>query len=176
MNRPMVNMVNSSKKGGRFERWLSRELSEWGTGSREPPELWRSVQSGGWKYRGIPDVGDLMPKGEWGREFRSRFAVEAKNRSGKNLDFWHFWTRSPGKLAEWWRKIKAESYDHDLCPWLVVRRSHYTDLLGYPASFGIKGCKPRIRVVGEGLEFSTLEQVLQSYNWQEMKELYGQWI
>lgn len=168
-------MVKSSAKGAKFERWLARELTEWGTGERNPPELWRSKNSGGWKFRDVPDVGDLAPDGEWGHEFCTMFTVEAKHRQAKNLDFWYIWTRKGGgKMLRWWNKIRSEAYKHDLCPLLVIRRNRYPDIIGYPSTFPIAPGGNRIRIIGRGIEFAQLDKWLE-ISYTEMKEAYDDW-
>lgn len=168
-------MVKSSRKGAAFERWLCRELTEWAVGERNPPQLWRSKQSGGWKHRDAPDVGDLAPDGPWGHEFCTMFAVEAKHRKGDNLDFWYLWSRKGGgHIFRWWKKIRKEAYQYDLCPWLVVRRNRYPDLVGYPSTFPVAPKADRLRVVGRGVEFATLETWLE-HSYEEMVEAYEEW-
>lgn len=122
-------------KGGKWERDVARDLSEWLGAERNPPVLWRSELSGGWEHRTIPNVGDLAPRAPDGRqegfEFRRRFAVECKHRKDQ-IDWWHIFSSKSPDVLEWWSKISAEAYEYDLCPLLIAKRNYYPTVIGMP--------------------------------------------
>ncbi len=103
-------MVQASHKGGAFERLMAKTLSLWMSDGKESKALVRSVLSGGWGMAGSQgwrQAGDLAPNTPEGEEFRRLFVVECKHRKG--IDFWHYFTASPGEnIMGWWEKLIGE--------------------------------------------------------------------
>ena len=123
-------MVQSSTKGGAFERLCGREISLWLTGGKDDTQLIRSVSSGGWARRKVRQVGDLAPNGPEGEAFRLVFGVECKNR--EEFKWQHLWTSEEPKLLQWWIKHAAECDDAGLMPMLIYKRNYQPGLVVYP--------------------------------------------
>ena len=126
-------MAKGKGKGQLWERDVARDLTELLTGTRNPPALWRSVLSGGWESRGVPDIGDLRPANEDGFAFRNVFAVEAKHRADEP-DFYRLFTSKDPALIRWWGKLTSECAAHHLCPMLVAKQNRRPPLIGLPAN------------------------------------------
>lgn len=124
-------MVNSSAKGGAFERKVGRMLSAWLTRGEDDAQLIRSVSSGGWSRRKVLQVGDLAPNGPRGEEFRRVFGVECKHRD--EFEWRHVFTSGAPALMEWWEKHAAECVAATLCPLIVYRKNHHPLLVGAPS-------------------------------------------
>ena len=122
----------SQQKGASFERDVARDLTEWLTGERNPPALWRSVSSGGWTHRDVPDVGDLRPVSDEGAEFRRIFGAECKHRRDVPKLRHLLSAPSGGHLLRWWENLVLECGRYALCPLLVVRRSRYPQIAVLP--------------------------------------------
>lgn len=164
-------------KGGVFERECGRMLTEWltrdleGESRRNPPELWRTKLSGGWEHKEIPDVLDLAPNGELGREFRRRFAVECKHH--KEVSWWAVFTQSVPDLIDWWVTSVAECEPYpDLVPMLMIRQNWRPVLVGLPEGFlSIPGARSITVGPPAGVQF---------YQWDDFYEVpvetvYGIW-
>lgn len=137
-------------KGSSWEREVARQISEWGTGRRNPPQLWRSVNSGGWAHGEDRHAGDLTPNGPWGEWFLSMFAIETKHGYEKDMDFWKLFSQSEPVLWGWWEKIYKEATDCGKCPILIVKRNYYPALIGFPIDFGV--LLPRYVAIGGTIE------------------------
>lgn len=118
-------------KGGAYERAVAKRLSCWlNGGPQEPIQLWRSTLSGGWAARDTTDVGDLAPKEEKGREFRTHFGVECKH--WNDISLWGIFSHSTPKIQEWWTKLSQECYEHKICPLLIMKKDRFPELVGFP--------------------------------------------
>lgn len=126
-------------KGGAFENFVGRILSDWGTEGKDLHQFTRTDLSGGHlKARKSPEgyrqVGDLTGNGTFGDEFRRYFAIEAKHRA--ICDWWHFFTKKPGpdNLQGWWHKIllEVEAVDPVPAPLLVIRKNNRPVMVGLP--------------------------------------------
>lgn len=169
-------------KGGRYERDVARVFTEWGTGSRNPPELWRSKQSGGWKHRDGNDVGDLAPNGEWGQWFCDSFGVEVKHRNEKQTDFWHLFSREGNMdILKWWNKHWIECVEWGKVPIIVIKRNYYPPIIGLPIDIDIGIKSLTLSVRGLNLEcgsvmFYQFDELLECVTPGELEELCLGWI
>ena len=155
------------RKGGSFERWVARTLSQWLTGKPKSQELIRSVTSGGWAAGLESDapwrhVGDLAPNGKVGDAFRKRFAVECKHH--REIDLYELWTSENGRLLKWWRKLLLEVEPHDgLDPMLIMRSNFRPDIVVLPELFcrqKLWGAYPTDPEIMEAMTFSRHDLVL----------------
>ena len=121
-------------KGGSYERDVAKTLTRWlnPDGTEKPIQLWRSNLSGGWSGRELADVGDLAPKDQLGFEFRSYFGVECKH--WRDISFWGIFTHDSPMILGWWDKLREECEEYDICPLLIMKRSRYAELIGFPSA------------------------------------------
>jgi len=120
-------------KGNDFEWHVAREISMWLTDGADKKQLIRSVQSGGWQGRAIPQVGDLAPNGEAGATFREWAAVECKHyQPGPDgFSWWHTFTSKDPTFAKWWMKHITECNEHNLVPLIFIRVNFRPIVVGY---------------------------------------------
>lgn len=138
----------SSRKGGRYEREIAKQLSLWLTNDDSNSELIRSVSSGGWKFRKNRQVGDLAPNGPKGDEFRSLFGIECKNR--EDFSWKHYWTSEDPQLFKWWRQVAEECEDAELIPMLIYRKNYVPDLIGLEEDYWVPLlCEKNIATVSD---------------------------
>lgn len=163
-------------KGGEWEREIARILSEWGTGQRNPPQLWRSVNSGGWDQGRERHAGDLTANGPWGEWFLSMFVVEAKHRSEKETGFWYHFSRDSAPIWSWWVKVYKEATDCGRCPILIIKRNYYPPLIGFPENFVVQ--LPHYVTVGgtqEGVRLYHMEQFLETRTPEDIENGFKLW-
>jgi len=115
--------MNSSVKGGEFERAQAKLLSLWASEGRDKDLLWRTGMSGGrhtigaLKGHGYGDLQVLKPAPE-ALLFMDLFCVELKHY--KKFDIQSEWLNEKSKLKAWWDKLKRESAQNNVQPMLIV--------------------------------------------------------
>lgn len=126
-------------KGNEFEWLIGKQLSLWMTDGEEKKELIRTVLSGGWSERDVPQVGDLAPNGALGAEFRLWCGVECKHyREGADgFSWWHIFTSETPMLEEWWTKHWGECGEYGLVPLIFMRINYRPILVGFPSTFPV---------------------------------------
>jgi hypothetical protein len=127
-------------KGGAFERSVCKALSLWLSDGKAEDLFWRSAMSGGratvGKQRGKDlrrQCGDVSAVSAEGCRLTDQYFIECKHY--KNLDIVPFMLgRRTGKLAEFWRKARAEAKKHDRKPMLIAKQNLYPTLVLVPVN------------------------------------------
>ncbi len=163
-------------KGGSYEREVAKALTRWlnPDGTEKPIQLWRSNLSGGWSGRELADVGDLAPKDQLGFQFRTYFGVECKH--WRDISFWGIFTHDYPMVLQWWDKLATECEEYDICPLLIMKRSRYAELIGFPTPL-IREPFPKRSIVlpHAGITFIVFSEFLELYNPSRMYALVDTW-
>jgi|SRR6188768_3915715 len=136
----------ASRKGGKYERELCRDISLWLSYGTDDDCLWRSSQSGGRattrakkgkKTEG--HTGDLSATNKIGRKFLKRFAVEIKRGYGEMsivdvFDRPKKRRKAPkGKrkptYRQWFRQAERSMEQSGSYSWMVIHRRDRRDAL-----------------------------------------------
>jgi hypothetical protein len=120
-----------SGKGGEFERYVSKYLTEWLTGKTKPYMFWRMPASGGLATIHEECVGlsgDIRAVSKDAEFFTERFCVECKT-GYPHTSFWQFFKRTKGfSIEKFWKQTIDEAGDKD--PMLIYRKKGNKPLVG----------------------------------------------
>jgi hypothetical protein len=118
----------SSRKGGKFERQICKDLSLWLTKGQRSDLLWRTSLSGGRatiQHRkglvNIAQLGDIGAIDPEGCRLTDRFVVETKH--VKSLDLPGAFLKRTGALMRFWRKLLPVAHQHNRHPFIVARQN-----------------------------------------------------
>lgn len=124
--------IDSSAKGGRFEREISRALSLWMSSGVDGDLLWRSSASGARATRRGDQslshaAGDIAAAKPGGWVFVKRFYVECKHY--KDLQIGQFVTHANSRLGTFWGVARAAALSYHRRPLLVARQNRLSTLI-----------------------------------------------
>jgi hypothetical protein len=138
-------------KGNSYEINICRKLSEWLTGSQNPPVFWRSASSGapgtllrrkGMKSNSMD--GDIAGLTDEAVRITNKVFFECKSYASWNIET----LICPDKkntISDWWKKLVLEAYEVNKIPVLIFKRNGSTDFVIVEDSFVEKlvghGCK-----------------------------------
>ena len=111
--------MKSKRKGSNFERFLSRELSEWWY--QDNSILRRVPLSGGWDAAALGDV--MVPPAYIGKVPKFPFYVEARNREGWDFSELYDVDRNSA-LKKWWAETLTKAKVPKQIPLLVFSRAY----------------------------------------------------
>jgi hypothetical protein len=113
-------MAGNSKKGGMWERDISKYLSKWLTGNEKPYMWWRSPGSGSIGYNLNQHLsGDIIPIKDEAKFFP--FCIEAKNGYPKNSDIQNHLSSTKFNIEGFWKQVNEESKDK--LPMLIYKKT-----------------------------------------------------
>ncbi len=125
---------HSSKKGGGYERLMSKRLSLWISNGERDDLLWRSAMSGGRatlkakKGGGSKSQsGDLSAIDPLGCKFLDLFVVSLRHR--KDFKFHRLVTQNKGLFVESWQDVCNEAHREGKHPMLIVRQNRCPDVI-----------------------------------------------
>jgi hypothetical protein len=125
-------VIDSSAKGGRFEREISRALSLWMSSGIDGDLLWRSSASGARATRRGDQslshaAGDIAAAKPGGWVFIKRFYVECKHY--KDLQIPQFVSHGKSRLGNFWTVARQAALSYHRRPLLVARQNRLSTLI-----------------------------------------------
>jgi hypothetical protein len=116
-------------KGGNYERWVAKTLSEWATGAKGEEVFWRTAGSGS---RGtvsgathqLGDIGSIAPAGN---ALTASCIVECK--FYKCLSWDKFLIEGTGTLDKFWIDLQMCALTHRKVPLLIAKENLRTTLV-----------------------------------------------
>jgi hypothetical protein len=123
-----------SRKGGAYERKISRLLSLWLSEGKDSDLLWRSAGSGSVTTVGLKTgkvkkshAGDISSISAEGYKLTDRVCLELKHY--QQLGLINFFLGRPSKLTGFWKKHIQLSKSVDKIPVLIAKQNNVPDLL-----------------------------------------------
>ena len=121
-------MVNSKKKGGRFEREVCRDLSLWVSNNTRQDVFWRSAMSGGRATVGLSrglvhsaQVGDVSAIVSAGESLLNYFVIECK--AYRELGFLQWVLKDSGRLRGFWETNRKLARRFGKMSMLIARQN-----------------------------------------------------
>ena len=126
----MKKKIDGKKKGGEFERRISKKLSLWISRGERDDLFWRTHGSG--SRHTVRDNNGQLTEGQDGdicstcsgvsEKFRDIFSLELKNYEDINL--WGLITQKKTGLLDFWKQTKQQAGKVDKIPVLIIKENY----------------------------------------------------
>lgn len=119
---------SGNRKGGSFERKVSKLLSLWVSHGKHIDLFWRTAMSGGratvMRRKGtrIRQGGDIGAVAAEGHHFTNRWFVETK--AYRDLKILQFLISGSGILAKFWKKARTEARNNHQEPMMILKQNN----------------------------------------------------
>lgn len=120
-------MTNGKQKGSAFERDVCKSLSLWVSKGKQTDLFWRSAMSGGRATVGrkkgelLRVAGDICAVTPEGHVLTDKYYIECK--FYRDLDIDAFFTKSRGKLTQFWIECAEGARNYNKAPMLIAKQN-----------------------------------------------------
>jgi len=131
--------MGKSQKGGEWERYVSKYLTEWLTGQKKELYFWRSPSSGGMFTRGPENVvisGDIISLKPEADILTSKFSIECKNGYKEASLDKHLRYNKSDPIKSFWEQACDDAFKAKKLPMLIYKKLGLpTPWVGIESSF-----------------------------------------